>query len=138
MPVRHDPVVVFPDVEKLVIGFLLDRKAERADMADWNFGTSLTGEALPFFRIQRVGGWRPVDFVLDTARIDLEVRARTREQAHDVMQLGLALLLVMSNYSFAGALVYRVGVEITPFYLPDPITDQPRWLSTIHITNRPQ
>lgn len=134
---RTDPVVVFPDVEKLAIGFLLDRKAQRSDMADWNFGTSLTGEALPFFRIQRIGGWRALDFVLDTARVDLEVRAKTRERAHDVIQLGLALLMVMPNYSFTGALVYRVGVEITPFYLPDPSTDQPRWLSTIHIINRP-
>lgn len=126
---------IFGDVEAVAIRYLKQR-----DEADHiQFGTQTPADLdkrLPFVTLERIpGGARSL--VTDDARIDVEARGKTREEAHDAIQIVLGLLEIMYQYAHEGMIVYRADIEVSPGWLPDPVTNQPRWIATVSIRNRP-
>lgn len=91
---------------------------------------------LPFVMLTRIPSG-PQDTLFDLARVDVEVRAASRETGHDTIQLVMAYLRIMNRYPHSGAIVYGVEVESGPGWNPDPLTNQPRWIATVSIRNRP-
>ncbi len=132
-----DEPYVFSDVDALILGYLRDRFSGE----DWHYGVELPADLdqkLPFVLITRLSSGPRVLGVFDDSREDVEVRATTREESHDVMQRVLAALEFMWRFSFEGAIVYRVDIEASPGWVPDPITRQPRWIATVSVRNRPK
>lgn len=129
------PPVIFPDIEAITLTYL--RGVIATGVGGW--GTELPGDLdsrLPFVMVSRVASG-PQDDIFDLARIDIDVRSTNRETAHDLIQTVLGYLRVMHRYPHTGAIVYGVEVESAPGWNPDPITDQPRWIATVVIRNRP-
>lgn len=130
-----DDPYVFPDVDAMIIDYL------STIYPDYWFGVELPADLdqrLPFVFISRLpGGPRTLD-IFDDSREDIEVRAATREKAHDVMQEVMASLSVMWKETFPGAIIYRVDIESSPGWIPDPITRQPRFIATVSVRNRPK
>lgn len=127
---------IYGDVEAAVILWLKDREE-----CEWiTFGTTLPADLdkrLPFVMLERIpGGLRGK--VTDDARVDFEARGRTREEAHDAIQIVLGLVEIMYQYQHEGMIIYRADIETSPGWIPDPITNQPRWIATVSIRNRPK
>ena len=127
---------IYGDVEAAAIRWLRNR-----DETDGiSFGTETPAnldQVLPFVTLERIpGGARGK--VTDDARVDIESRAATREEAHDAIQIVLGLMEVMYQYEHIGMIIYRVDIETSPGWLPDPVTNQPRWIATVLIRNRPK
>lgn len=135
-PYPQEQPYFFGDVEAAVIRFLKSRD----ETYGISFGTSTPADLdkrLPFVTVERIpGGARTT--ITDDARIDIESRGRTREEAHDTIQTVLGLLRVMYQAAHTGMIIYRVEIESSPGWLPDPVTNQPRWISTVNIRNRPK
>lgn len=127
---------IYGDVEAVVISYLKSR-----DETDGiQFGTQTPADLdkrLPFVTLERIpGGFRGL--VTDDARIDVESRGRTREEAHDTIQIVLGLLGIIHQHEHTGMIIYRAGVEVSPGWAPDPVTNQPRWIATVIVRNRPK
>jgi hypothetical protein len=130
-----DAPYVFPDVDALLIGYLKDA------LPNYNYGVELPADLdqkLPFVLVARLPGGPRSYGVFDDAREDLEVRATTREESHDVMQEVLAQLDTVYKATFPNAILYGATIESSPGYFPDPITRQPRWIATLSVRNRPK
>ncbi len=129
---------IYGDVEAAAIRWLKTRPEIQA--AGISLGTSTPADLdqrLPFVTLERIpGGARGK--VTDDARIDVESRASSREESHDVIQIVLGLLEIMYQYSHEGMIIYRADIESSPGWLPDPVTNQPRWIATVSIRNRPK
>lgn len=127
---------IYGDVEAVAIRWL----KSRPETLGISFGTETPAnldERLPFVTLERIpGGARGQ--VTDDARIDVESRGRTREESHDAIQIVLGLLEIMYQYSHEGMVIYRADIETSPGWLPDPVTNQPRWIATLSIRNRPK
>lgn len=132
-----DEPYVFPDVDALMIDYL----SNYFDGQGISFGVELPDDLdqrLPFVLISRLSGGPRILEVLDDAREDIEVRASTREVAHDTIQAVLAALTVMWRETFPSAIIYRTDLESSPGWVPDPITRQPRFIATVSVRNRPK
>ena len=135
-PYPQEQIYIYGDVEAAVIRFLKSR-----DEADGiSFGTATPADLdkrLPFVTVERISGGARTK-ITDDARVDIESRGRTREEAHDAIQIVLGLLEIMHQAEHTGMIIYRVEIESSPGWLPDPVTNQPRWISTVNIRNRPK
>lgn len=135
-PYPKEQPYIYGDVEAAAIRWL----KSRAETEGIRFGTATPAnldEVLPFVTLERIpGGARGQ--VTDDARVDVESRGSTREEAHDTIQIVLGLMEVMYQYEHDGMIIYRVDIETSPGWLPDPVTNQPRWIATVSIRNRPK
>lgn len=128
------PVVVFPDAELVCVSYLRAQLAARGD-------TTAVGTVIPDPRpdslvmARRLGGPRQT-LVSDNAQIGIESWAPTAEAAHDRAQLCRALLLAMRGTTQQGAAVYRVGEIAGPGELPDPLSNQPRYVFSVEVALR--
>lgn len=132
-----DDPYIFPDVDALILTYL----KEYFEDEDWFFDVKLPDDLdqkLPFVRVSRLPGGIRTLGIFDDSREDLEVRATTREESHDVMQRVLGALDVMWKVPHTGAIIYRADLEAAPGWVPDPVTRQPRWIATVSIRNRPK
>lgn len=129
------PFVTFPDVEQLVVGFL----AESIGTGP-RFGTELPEHleaALPVVAVSRVGGAVSLDYVLEEPSVDIEVVAADKGAAHDLAQQVRAWMLTMASAALPGARVYQV-VDINGLtWMPDPVTELPRYIATFELHVRP-
>lgn len=127
---------IYGDVEATLIRWLKNRP----EATGLKFGTALPADLdkrLPFVMLERIsGGFR--DKVMDSARIDIESRDTTREGSHDAIQIVLGLLEICYQYEHEGMIIYRADIEVSPGWVPDPVTNQPRWIATVSILNRPK
>lgn len=119
----------WPDVELLVIEWLT------AGLPGTHIGTDVPASSVTrSVRVQRVGG--PRSQVLDQARILLETRAADRgdclDLANDVRDLVRRLPGAHDEGVVSG--VEEVG---GPAWLPDPLTGQPRFASTVTVLAKP-
>lgn len=135
-PYPQEQPYIYGDVEAAAIRWLKNRP----ETEGIQFGTATPAnldQVLPFVTLERIpGGARGK--VTDDARVDVESRGRTREEAHDTIQIVLGLMEVMYQYAHDGMIIYRVDIETSPGWLPDPVTNQPRWIATVSIRNRPK
>jgi len=130
------PVVVFPDVELLLVDYLRDTLPDYGEV-DTVVRTRKPNEMpdTPVIQVRRVGGIRQT-VVSDFPRVDLLVWADTDKHAQDLTQLARALLLALPGTPGLGAVVYRCDEFLGPTRYADPDSDQPRWLATIEVATR--
>lgn len=127
-------VIVFPDVEELFIGYLTDELPA--------FGSTATAhDAVPptrtpeFVVVKRIGGPRR-DLVSDSATVTFECWGATPKGAHDLAQLVRGIVGASRGRSVDGHRVYAVSEFAGPGSLPDPDSDQPRYVFTASIAVR--
>lgn len=124
------PVVVYPDVELLTVNYL------RLMLDDVTVGT-VKPSPMPFgpvVVVRRTGGV-PDTPVTDRARIDFTVFATTDKAAHDLAQLVRAHVRAMPGV-YAEGQVIRTNEFLGLAHFDDPVTDQPRYLTTQEIVVR--
>lgn len=127
-------IVVFPDAAAVIVGHLRAALAARDDPA-------VIGTQVPhprpgrLVRIRRTGGPR-LNRVADRPQLSVECWAPTAEQAADLAQLCRGLIHAMRGTTVAGVAIYRVAELAGPAELPDPASDQPRYVQTFEIAMR--
>jgi hypothetical protein len=127
-------MIVFSDAEELVVRHVADTLAERGQ--DVHVGTHVPHpRPTPFVLARRLGGPRR-DMVTDLPEIGFECWAATAVEAHDLAQLCRAISFGMRGRAIGGVAVYRVDEIGGPAQLPDPISDEPRYVFTHQIAMR--
>lgn len=127
-------VVVFGDVEAALIDFLNTELSARGYVAPV---TSLVPRTRPssFVRVFRTGGGHNLDPNIpnEEAQVTVECWAGTHSGSHDLAQITRGLI-----YSSRGVVnnVQRIEELGGPAYLPDPLSDHPRYTFTLLVTWR--
>lgn len=125
------PAVLFPDVAAMTIGFLTSALAEHDD-------TAVVVKDVPtprparFVTIRRGGGPRAT-LISDEAQVLFECWAETSGDAQDLAQLSRALVHSMAGTTQDGVAVYRVTEFAGPADLPDPLSEQARYVFTVQV-----
>lgn len=124
------PVIVFPDAAALLADHL------RGVLDDVHVGTRVpTDRPATFVLVRRLGGVRNT-IVSDEPMIGVECWAATDATAHDLAQLCRGHLHALPGAVLAGTVVYRVADVGGPSDLPDPLSDQPRFVFTVSVGMR--
>lgn len=127
----NHPVVVFPDVELLVVDYL--RTVVDDDVLVRTVKPSPM-PATPVVVVRRTGGL-PDTPVTERARIDFSIYASTDKDAHDLAQLIRAYVRDMVGVH-DGVQVIRTTEFLGLSHFDDPLSDQPRYLTTQEIVVR--
>lgn len=124
------PVVVYPDVELLTVNYL------RMMLDDVTVGTIKPSPMPdgPVVVVRRTGGI-PDTPVTDRARIDFSIFAATDKAAHDLAQLVRAHIRALPGVHLEGQVI-RTAEFLGLAHFDDPVTDQPRYLTTQEIVVR--
>jgi len=126
--------ITFPDVEKLLVDYLTAAYAARSETATVH---TIVPNPRParFTLVPRVGG--PArNLVVDEPTIGIECWAATPGAAHDLCQLTRALIRALPGQVLAGVAFYTVGELSGPQQLPDPDSNQARYIYTPTLTCR--
>lgn len=125
-------LIIFPDVEGLLVAYLNAALAERDAGAS---ASTRVPNPRPsrFVRCQRVGGPVSSLFVVDTPLVVVEAWGRDDVDAQQLLSLTRALLHVLPDVD---ARVYRVDELSGPGNLPDPLSDQSRYTMTLSLSLR--
>lgn len=127
-------VIVFPDVEDLLVTYLSTELAARGDTATVH--TVVPADRPDrFVLVPRVGGTR-ANLVVDNATIGIEAWASTDQQAHDLCQLVRGLVHALPGRVVDGVTFYRTGEFAGPTNLPDPVSRQSRCIFTPTVSCR--
>lgn len=121
--------ILFPDAAALAIGFLADALDAQGDSAAVSQDVPDPRPAR-FVTVTRGGGVRHT-LVSDAATLLVECWAATSADAHDLAQMSRALLGSMVGSVVDGVQVYRVDEVGGPQQLPDPLSEQPRYVFTL-------
>jgi len=131
-------VVSFPDVEQLVIGYLLDRLQDIDD--DATVTTEVPNPRPARFVTVNRGGGPQKNLVADQPLVLLECwgpnDADGISKAHDLAAFARAHLRAMRHQIIAGVPIYRVDEVSGIERLPDPDSGQPRVVFTIQLLLR--
>lgn len=142
------PLRIAADAEGIVIAILLDT-TEVTDVFGTRIGSELDlSEAadLPALRVNTVSTRPIVRRHLDGSSIQLESWGTSRLTAKQNLEVARAAVLadnLEGVYEHAGPPVTELGVltGITegtgPVWRPDPVTDTPRWLTTVVVYAHP-
>lgn len=123
--------VLFPDAALVAVEAIRAGLVERGDTT--HVGTTIPSpRPAALIQAHRVGGVRAT-VVSDRAQIAVESWDATAEAAHDRAQLCRALLHQLADTSHNGVAVYRVGELGGPAELPDPLSDNPRYVFTVEL-----
>lgn len=134
MTVTSYPAVIGPDATDVCVSFLRDALDGQGDDAT-------VAARIPNLRperlvvVRRVGGPR-LNLVADDPMISVECWAADTADAHDLAQLCRALVHTMRGGTVAGVPIYRIDELAGPADLPDPLSDQPRYVFTVQIAMR--
>lgn len=127
-------VIVFGDVVEAFCDYLRDELEDRGYTLTVATQVPTTRPAT-LVRVLRTGGVRNVDFGIPTeqAQLTFECWAATQAASHDLAQTTRALVHasrgVVDNVS-------RIEEAAGPGYLPDPLSDVPRYSFTCLVTWR--
>ena len=128
------PVIAFPDVVALLVSYLTAGFADRSETATVHTQVPNPRPA-KFVLVPRVGG--PArNVVVDSPTIGVECWAATPGQAHDLAQLTRALIRALPGQSVSGVMFYSVAEFAGPQQLPDPDSNQARYIYTPSLTCR--
>lgn len=136
------PVVVFPDVQMVVVDYLTDALADRIDhyVFGVKVGTVVERPRQPVaVTVERAGGVRTLPSV-DNPRVEIQVWHGTDEDAHLLALLVRALLHAMPGVvetSNGPVTVTRVADFAGPFRSPDPLSNHPRVRFTVEVGVHP-
>jgi hypothetical protein len=132
-----DPLISFPDIERLVVDQLKDRSELAGVIVDNRPPAGFDGTQKAVL-VSRVGGAWVDDQKLDQPLVDFEVYGPDKSAAHGVALTARALALQLRDVSYGGADVLDVIEEDGPRWLPDyhhPGSN--RYLSTVRLVIRP-
>lgn len=124
------PVVVFPDIQLVVVDYLTAALAERTEAYVFGVkvGTAVERPRRPVaVVVERAGGIRTLPSV-DNPRVEIQVWHGTDEDAHLLALLVRALLHAMPGVvdtSTGPVTVTRVADFAGPFHSPDPLSKPP-------------
>lgn len=118
--------IVFPDAALLVIDYLNDHLAASVE-------PRIPAERpAAFLTVQRVGGPRAT-LVTDAPLLAIEAWGDNDEDAHDLAQEARAQLHALPGTVLDGVAVYRVDEAAGPALLPDPLSNQSRYVFTVAV-----
>lgn len=127
-------VIVFPDVEDLLVTYLSAELAARGDTATVHV-TVPNPRPDRFVLVPRVGGPKR-SLVVDEPTIGIECWAATPAQALGLCELVRGLVHALPGRTVAGVAFYRTGEFAGPGNLPDPESNQARYVLTVWVRVR--
>lgn len=124
-------VIVFPDVEAALVTYLTAELANhgRACPVSTQVPNPRPAE---FVTIPRKGGTRQT-LVSDAATIAVECYAATGALASTLAALVRGLIAALPGTVSGGVTFYRVGEFAGPAMLPDPVSEQSRYVYTASV-----
>lgn len=129
------PVAPMPDVEQVAIDLLAEVLDDAVTVgSEWpeNLAQNLPVVAVTL----GPGGGSAIKAVTANRGLDIDVLAPTKGEARDLAALVSAHLLAAQSTTRPGARIY--GVEETSFiWLPDPVTNIPRYVLVMSMVVRP-
>jgi hypothetical protein len=132
-----DPLVTFPDVERLIVDTLKNRPELAGVVVDNRPPPDFNGTQKAVL-VSRVGGAWIDDQHLDQPLVDFEVYGPDKSATHAVALTARALTISLRGVTYGGAVVVDVVEEDGPRWLPDyhhPGSN--RYLSTVRLVIRP-
>lgn len=128
-------VIVFPDVEDLLVAYLSAELPAHGDAATAHV-TVPDPRPDRFVLVPRVGGVKR-NLVVDSPTVGVECWAATPKQAHDLCQLVRGLLHALPDKTVAGVAFYRMEEFAGPANLPDGgLSGQARYILTVAVSCR--
>lgn len=131
----YEPIA-FPDVEDLLVDYLTRELADRSDTATVHVDVPNPRPAR-FVLTPRVGGVRR-NLVVDSPTIGFEAWAATKAQAYALCSLVRALVLALPGRQVGGVQFYKAEEIGGPVNLPDPVSEQARYVFTASLSLRGQ
>lgn len=122
-------VITFPDVEAIAIDWLNDNMTEPAH------STVPNPRPDNFVLVFRTGGPKR-NLVTDQPQITVESWGTTKSEAHDTAQEARAWLNALQGQVRDGVQVYRVEEAAGPGWLPDPVSEKPRYTQSFTVALR--
>lgn len=127
-------VIAFPDVEDALVTYLTAELAARGDTASVHVRVPTTRPDR-FVRVPRLGG-QQASLVVDNPTIAVECWAKTDAQAAGLARLTRALIRALRGQTTAGVTFYDVTEFAGPANLPDPDSNQSRYVFTVALQTR--
>lgn len=128
------PLTVFPDAEAVTISLLTAALPAGVTVgSEWP--EALT-DNLPVVAVSLGGGGSQLKGVTRAATLDCDVLAATKAEARDLAALVSAHLLAAQGSVQPGARIYGVE-EVSLIWLPDEVTDTPRYVLVMSMVIRP-
>ncbi|MGH2651414.1 MAG: hypothetical protein ACRDHK_09430 [Actinomycetota bacterium] len=124
---------VFPDAEAVASVAL--RAASITDLEVRVYSSIPKDPTYPLAIVQRLGGNPAERHHLDGPRIQVEVYAESKSQAHDVAALARVALFELEGTAVSDPDAYVTGVEdaVALQWLPDPATDKDRYVFSVYL-----
>ena len=126
--------IVFPDATLAAILCLRAGLTTRSSTAVVHARVPIDRPDL-FVTVRRIGGVQR-NLVVDQAMLSVESWALFDDTAHDLAQLCRGILHAAEGTVHGTTLVYRCDEIGGPALLPDPDSDQPRYVATYQIATR--
>lgn len=126
--------ILFPDVEAVLVSYLSSELTARGDTASAHVNIP-NPRPERFVVVPRIGGTRASHFV-DQATIAVECWADRPALAHDLAQLVRALIHALPGKTVSGVTFYRTDEFAAPANLPDPESNQARYVLTVSVSTR--
>ncbi|MFE6774839.1 hypothetical protein [Streptomyces sp. NPDC057702] len=132
-----ESLVIFPDVERLVVEHLTNRPELAGVLVDNRTPPGFDGTQKAVF-VSRAGGAWVEDLHLDQPLIDLEVYGPDKPAAHTLATATRTALLTVRGTTYGGAYVAEAVEVDGPRWLPDyRHAAASRYLSTARLSIRP-
>lgn len=121
-----EEVIVFGDIEAAFVDYLTDALAYRGRPAVVAATIPNPRPAGEFVTVTLVGGARR-DLVTASPSLMFECWALLASKACSLADLTAALVYSARGETLSGLTIYRVTPFAGPAFVPDPVTDQPRY-----------
>lgn len=126
--------IVFPDATLATVTLLRTGLVARSSTA--TVGSRVPNpRTVPFVTVRRIGGIRR-NLVVDSATVTVECWATHDEDAHDLAQLCRGLIHAAEGSTVGAIQIYQVQEIGGPASLPDPDSNDSRFVATYEIGTR--
>ncbi|MFF9043349.1 hypothetical protein [Streptomyces parvulus] len=129
------PVAPMPDVEQVTVGILA--AALDPGVAVGTEWPEHLAKSLPAIAVSLGGGGSRQAAVTADRTLDIDVLAERKAEARDLASLVSATLIAAQGTLQPGAQIYGVQ-EVSLVWLPDPVTDLPRYVLVMSLVVRPR
>jgi hypothetical protein len=128
------PPTPMPDIEHVAVGILAAALGPAVTVGtEW---PEQLARALPVVAVTLGGGGSRLRSVTADRTLDIDVLAGTKAEASDLTAAVSAHLIAAQGTVQYGARIYEVG-EISVIWLPDPVTELPRYVLVMSLVVRP-
>jgi len=124
------------DSEELILAWLRDHASVAAIVEDRAFPAIPPDPTYPLLVVRRVAGRRIVRDRLDAPRIQIDAYAATKADAWELAATVQAALPELVGVHMQGV-VTGVDEMIGPTWMPDPVTNQPRYTQDYMVYTHP-